>query len=310
MSQERPLVSASGLVKRYGDFTAVDGIDFEVHPGEVFGLLGPNGAGKSSTMRMISCVSKPSAGELRMFGMDAATDGPRIRSRIGVCPQQDTLDPELSLEQNLTVFARYFGIPKAVARTRAAELLGFVQLQDRAAAKVDSLSGGMKRRLSIARAMINDPGLLLLDEPTTGLDPQARHLLWERLDQLRRRGVTLVLTTHYMDEAEQLCDRLVIVDHGRIVAAGTPGALIAGHCTKEVLELRFAGDTSGVAASLTGIGVRTETLPDRVLVYADDGDAAATAVHTRGIGARSALVRRAGLEDVFLHLTGRSLGDE
>ena len=309
MTEREPLIAASKLVKRYGEFTAVDGIDFEVRTGEVFGLLGPNGAGKSSTMRMISCVSKPTAGSLRLFGMDAAANGPRIRARIGVCPQHDTLDPELSLEQNLTVFARYFRIPRAVARARAAELLRFVRLDDRAADTVDSLSGGMKRRLSIARAMINDPGLMLLDEPTTGLDPQARHLLWERLDQLRRRGVTLVLTTHYMDEAEQLCDRLAVVDHGRIAATGSPGELIAQYCTKEVVELRFSGVPGTGAEALTRLGSRVERLPDRVLVYADDGEAAASAAHRDGVEARSVLVRRAGLEDVFLHLTGRTLAD-
>jgi lipooligosaccharide transport system ATP-binding protein len=309
VAEREPLIVASNLVKRYGELTAVDGIDFEVYTGEVFGLLGPNGAGKSSTMRMISCVSKPTAGSLRLFGMDAAANGPRIRARIGVCPQHDTLDPELSLEQNLTVFARYFRIPRAVARARAAELLQFVRLDDRAADTVDSLSGGMKRRLSIARAMINHPGLILLDEPTTGLDPQARHLLWERLDQLRRRGVTQVLTTHYMDEAEQLCDRLAVVDHGRIATVGSPAELIAQYCTKEVIEMRFDSVPGAGLETLERIGSWVERLPDRVLVYADDGEAAASAAYRAGVTARSVLVRRAGLEDVFLHLTGRTLTD-
>ncbi|MEU3860073.1 ABC transporter ATP-binding protein [Streptomyces sp. NPDC028722] len=308
MPQDTPLVQARALVKRYGDATAVDGIDFEVLPGQVFGLLGPNGAGKSSTMRMISCVSKPSGGTLRMFGLDAATEGRRIRALIGVCPQQDTLDPELTLAQNLTVFARYFRIPRAAAAARATELLAFVRLEDRAGDRVDSLSGGMKRRLSIARAMINEPRLILLDEPTTGLDPQARHLLWERLDQLRRRGVTQILTTHYMDEAEQLCDQLLVVDDGRVVASGTPGELIARHCSKEVVELRLRQDQPA-ADELANLGLRIERLPDRVLVYADDGEAAAAAVHRAGVEPRSLLVRRSGLEDVFLHLTGRTLVD-
>lgn len=308
MPEDEPLVRAEALMKRYGAHTAVDRIAFEVRPGQVFGLLGPNGAGKSSTMRMIGCVSKPTAGSLRLFGMDAAAHGPSIRARIGVCPQQDTLDPELSLRQNLTVFARYFRIPRTIATARADELLEFVHLTDRAGARVDSLSGGMKRRLSIARAMINDPELILLDEPTTGLDPQARHLLWERLDQLRRRGVTQILTTHYMDEAEQLCDWLVVIDGGRIVATGTPGGLIAQHCTKEVVELRFR-QNGFPEDELTGLNLRVEKLPDRTLLYADDGDAAAAAVHRRGIDLRSVLVRRSGLEDVFLHLTGRTLVD-
>ncbi|WP_037853658.1 ABC transporter ATP-binding protein [Streptomyces sp. NRRL S-340] len=308
MPEQEPLVRAEALVKRYGDHTAVDGVAFEVRPGQVFGLLGPNGAGKSSTMRMISCVSKPTAGSLRLFGLDTATHGPAIRARIGVCPQQDTLDHELTLRQNLTVFARYFRIPRATAAARAGELLDFVRLADRADDRVDSLSGGMKRRLSIARAMINEPELMLLDEPTTGLDPQARHLLWERLDQLRRRGVTQILTTHYMDEAEQLCDWLVVVDGGRVVATGTPGGLIAQHCTKEVVELRVRQDEFP-EAELSGLGLRLELLADRALLYADDGDAAAAAVHRRGIDVRSVLVRRSGLEDVFLHLTGRTLVD-
>jgi lipooligosaccharide transport system ATP-binding protein len=309
MQDSSPLVSATGLRKDYGTATAVAGIDFEVRPGEVFGLLGPNGAGKSTTMRMISCVSKPTGGTLRILGMDAARQGAAIRARLGVCPQADTLDPELTVAQNLTVFARYFGITGSEARRRADELLEFVRLQDRGGDKVDALSGGMKRRLSIARAMVNKPDLILLDEPTTGLDPQARHLLWERLDRLRRDGVTLLLTTHYMDEAEQLCDRLVIVDGGRIVATGTPGELIAEYCTKEVVEVRYETGAAEAAGVLAATGLRVETLPDRVLVYTDDGDAAVPVIHRLGTGARSLLVRRSGLEDVFLHLTGRTLVD-
>lgn len=308
---DEPLIHARGLVKRFGEFVAVDGIDVDVRPGEAFGFLGPNGAGKSSTMRMVGCVSPPSAGTLRILGLDPVRDGSKIRARLGVCPQQDSLDPELTVTENLTVYARYFGIPRAVARARAAELLDFVQLTERANDKVDPLSGGMKRRLTIARALVNEPELVLLDEPTTGLDPQARHLVWERLFRLKRRGVTLVLTTHYMDEAEQLCDRLVVMDHGKIVAEGSPRQLIDEHSTREVLELRFGEDTlDTLAGKLAGIGERIEVLPDRILVYAADGDAAADAVHGRGLTPTSVLVRRSSLEDVFLRLTGRTLVED
>ncbi|GAA1515572.1 ATP-binding cassette domain-containing protein [Sphaerisporangium rubeum] len=304
------LIHARGLVKRFGAFTAVDGIDLDVAPGEAFGFLGPNGAGKSSTMRMIGCVSLPTAGELRILGMDPAADGPRIRARLGVCPQTDNLDPDLNVRENLTTYARYFGIGRAEARRRADQMLEFVRLADRAGSTVEPLSGGMKRRLTIARALINDPGLVLLDEPTTGLDPQARHLLWERLFQLKRRGTTLVLTTHYMDEAEQLCDRLVVMDGGRIVAEGSPRALIETYSTPEVVELRFGDQRpADVAGKLTGAGERVDPLPDRVLVYAADGDAAVAEVHRRGLSPTSVLVRRSTLEDVFLHITGRTLVD-
>ncbi|MDH2425886.1 ATP-binding cassette domain-containing protein [Sphaerisporangium sp. TRM90804] len=307
---EQPLIHARGLVKRFGDFTAVDGIDVQVRAGEAFGFLGPNGAGKSSTMRMIGCVSLPTAGELSILGMDPARDGTRIRARLGVCPQLDNLDPDLSVRENLTTYARYFGIPRAEARRRADELLEFVRLSDRAGSMVEPLSGGMKRRLTIARAMVNDPDIVLLDEPTTGLDPQARHLLWERLFQLKRRGTTLVLTTHYMDEAEQLCDRLVVMDAGRIVAEGSPRSLIETHCTPEVVELRFGDDRpADLAGKLEGVGERVDQLADRLLVYAADGDAAAAEVHRRGVTPSSVLVRRASLEDVFLQLTGRTLVD-
>ncbi|GLW20920.1 MULTISPECIES: ABC transporter ATP-binding protein [Microbispora] len=309
---DQPLIVARGLVKRFGDFTAVDGIDLEVAPGEAFGFLGPNGAGKSSTMRMIGCVSVPTAGELRILGMDAVRDGPRIRARLGVCPQLDNLDPDLTVRENLVTYARYFGLSRAESRRRADELLEFVQLSDRANGKVEPLSGGMKRRLTIARAMVNEPDLVLLDEPTTGLDPQARHLLWERLFRLKQRGATLVLTTHYMDEAEQLCDRLVVMDGGRIVAEGSPRSLIETYSTAEVVELRFPDGLEGVAghaAALAGVGKRVDPLPDRVLVYVDDGDAALAEVQRRGLEPSSVLVRRSTLEDVFLHLTGRTLVD-
>src|SRR5690242_20415921 len=242
------LIEATRLVKRFGEFTAVDGIDVRVHAGEAFGFLGPNGAGKSSTMRMVGCISAPSAGELAILGLDPVRDGPAIRARIGVCPQLDSLDPELTVLENLTVYARYFGIGRRTARERAAELLEFVQLTERSKDRTEALSGGMKRRLTIARALVNDPELVLLDEPTTGLDPQARHLVWERLFQLKRRGVTLVLTTHYMDEAEQLCDRLVVMDGGHIVAEGSPRSLIETYSTPEVVELRF-GDTPPAAVA-------------------------------------------------------------
>ncbi|WFE46957.1 ABC transporter ATP-binding protein [Verrucosispora sp. WMMD1129] len=310
MTTGRPLIQARGLVKRFGDFTAVDGIDVEVSAGEAFGFLGPNGAGKSSTMRMVGCTSPPSGGELHILGMDPVRDGPAIRARLGVCPQLDNLDPELTVRENLTTYARYFGIPRRVARARAAELLDFVQLGDRADSKVEPLSGGMKRRLTIARALVNEPDIVLLDEPTTGLDPQARHLVWERLFRLKQQGVTLVLTTHYMDEAEQLCDRLVVMDGGRIVAEGSPRALIEQHATREVVELRFAAESQETfAGKLDALGERVEVLPDRVLVYVSDGDAAVAEVAALGLRPANVLVRRSSLEDVFLHLTGRTLVD-
>lgn len=305
-----PLISARGLTKRFGDLEAVRGIDVEVQRGEVFGFLGPNGAGKSSTMRMIACVSPPSGGELRIFGLDPVVDGSRIRARLGVVPQLDTLDTELSVQENLWIYGRYFDLSRAECRRRTTELLEFARLSDRADSVVDNLSGGMKRRLSIARSLINEPELLLLDEPTTGLDPQARHVLWERLYRLKQQGVTQVLTTHYMDEAEQLCDRLVVMDQGRIVAEGSPRDLIAQHSTREVVELRFeTGGHHEVAPLLAGVGDRVEELADRLLVYADDGDAALAEVHHRGVRPDSVLVRRSSLEDVFLLLTGRSLVD-
>jgi lipooligosaccharide transport system ATP-binding protein len=309
------MIRARGLRKSFGSKSgetveAVKGIDLDVRRGEAFGFLGPNGAGKSSTMRMIAAVSPVSGGELRILGLDPATDGPAIRARLGVCPQEDTLDNELNVFDNLYIYGRYFGTPRREVRERAEELLEFVQLTDKRAAKVEDLSGGMKRRLTIARSLINRPEILLLDEPTTGLDPQARHVLWDRLFRLKRQGVTLVITTHYMDEAEQLCDRLVVMDHGTIVAEGSPRSLITDYSTREVLELRFDTDDHGHHAdALAGIGQRLEVLPDRLLVYADDGDEAAAAVHARGVEPLSALVRRSSLEDVFLHLTGRTLVD-
>ena len=305
-----PLVVARGLVKKYGDFEAVRGIDIEVRRGDAFGFLGPNGAGKTSTMRMIAAVSTVSAGTLQVLGMDPARDGPAIRARLGVCPQEDTLDTELTVRENLVVYGRFFGIPRAECARRADELLAFVQLTDKADARVVDLSGGLKRRLTVARSLVNEPELLMLDEPTTGLDPQARHLLWDRLFRLKQQGTTLLLTTHYMDEAEQLCDRLVVIDGGLVVAEGSPAQLIAEHSTREVCELRFdLDDHAQVADSVSDLGERVEVLPDRVLVYADDGEAVAQAIHDRGLPTRGTLVRRSGLEDVFLRLTGRSLAD-
>jgi len=315
------VISARNLRKEFGDFTAVDGIDFDVAPGESFGFLGPNGAGKTSTMRMIGCVSPVTSGTLRVFDLDTATDGAAIRSRMGVVPQADQLDSELTVVENLVIYGRYFDIPRAECKRRAAELLEFVQLTERENDRVDPLSGGMKRRLTIARSLMSEPDLLLLDEPTTGLDPQARHILWDRLYRLKQRGVTLVLTTHYMDEAEQLCDRLVVMDGGRIVAEGSPRGLIDEYATREVLELRLhrgalgetadavAREDASALASIDGIGDRNEVLPDRILIYAHDGEAALSEVHRRGIEPVGSLVRRSSLEDVFLRLTGRTLID-
>ena len=304
------MVRARGLRKSYGEFEAVKGIDLDVRAGESFGFLGPNGAGKSSTMRMIAAVSPPSGGELSVLGLDPATHGPQIRSRLGVCPQEDTLDLELNIRENLLVYASYFGIKKAEASSRADELLEFVQLTEKAKARVVDLSGGMKRRLTIARSLINDPDLLLLDEPTTGLDPQARHLLWDRLFRLKQRGVTLVITTHYMDEAEQLCDRLVVMDGGDIVALGSPLDLIREHSTREVAELRFGvGQHEDLAERVADLADRVEVLPDRLLLYTHDGEETLARVHERGLDPAAVLVRRSTLEDVFLRLTGRTLVD-
>jgi lipooligosaccharide transport system ATP-binding protein len=304
------LIVARTLTKKFGELVAVDGIDFDVARGEAFGFLGPNGAGKTSAMRMVAAVSPATSGELRILGLDPATDGPTIRGRLGVVPQEDTLDEGLSVRDNLYTYGRYFGLTRTTAAARADELLEFAQLTDRADHLVEPLSGGMKRRLTIARALINEPDVLLLDEPTTGLDPQARHVLWDRLFRLKRRGVTLVLTTHYMDEAEQLCDRLVVMDKGSIVAEGSPRELIGQYSTREVLELRFeADDHAPYAPKVEGLAQRIEILPDRLLLYTDDGDAASAAVHERGLVPLAALVRRSTLEDVFLHLTGRTLVD-
>ena len=304
------VVEARQLVKRFGDFEAVKGIDVAIERGESFGFLGPNGAGKTSTMRMMSAVSQPSAGSIRIFGLDPNTAGPEIRSRLGVVSQEDSLELELTVRHNLEMFGRYFDLSRRVVRERATELLEFAQLTDRANDKVDNLSGGMKRRLTIARGLINNPELLILDEPTTGLDPQARHLLWDRLYRLKREGVTLIITTHYMDEAEQLCDRLVVMDRGTIVAEGAPRTLIERFSTREVVELRFdTDDHEEFHDRLRPFAERVEVLPDRVLLYVNEGDDTLSEIHGAGITLSSALVRRSSLEDVFLHLTGRTLSD-
>jgi lipooligosaccharide transport system ATP-binding protein len=303
-----PVITASSLTKKYKEFAAVDGISFEVAPGESFGLLGPNGAGKSTTMRMLGAVSTRTGGDLSILGLDPDRYGPEIRSQLGVVPQADNLDQELRVRDNLIVYGRYFGIPRAVVAKRADELLEFAQLADRAKAKVDDLSGGMKRRLTIARALVNDPKILLLDEPTTGLDPQARHILWDRLFRLKEQGTTLVLTTHYMDEAEQLCDRLVVVDKGAIMAEGSPAELIRLHSSREVLEVRFGSDRNAVVAEqIAGLGDRVEVLPDRILIYSADGEAELGQLLRQGLEPITSLVRRSSLEDVFLRLTGRTL---
>ena len=304
------LITAKGLVKKFDDFVAVDGIDFEVQQGEAFGFLGPNGAGKTSTMRMIGVVSPITGGSLRVLGLDPTTEGPRLRSRLGVVPQENNLDEEITVYDNLMMYGRYFDIPRSILKDRITELLEFVQLADKTHARVSALSGGMKRRVTIARGLINEPDMFILDEPTTGLDPQARHVLWNRLYRLKQQGVTLIITTHYMDEAEQLCDRLVVMDGGRIVAEGSPRALIEQYTPRDVVELRFA---VGVLETLTGqieeLSDRTETLADRALIYTDDAEKTIALVNERNLDPETVLARRSTLEDVFLRLTGRTLVD-
>ena len=303
-----PVVSARGLTKRFGDFVAVNGIDLDIYRGEVFGFLGPNGAGKTSTMRMIACMSPRSSGDLTVRGLDPDREGSLIRSGLGVVPQEDALDGELTVLENLIVYGRYFDLSKKESRRRAEQLLEFAQLTERGKTKVEELSGGMKRRLTLARALISSPELVILDEPTTGLDPQARHLVWERLYRLKREGVTLIITSHYMDEAEQLCDRLVVMDHGDIVALGTPRGLIDEHVSREVVEIRLDdAEYEKLAMDLAGHSARIELLPDRLCCYTDDGEELLETVRTLGYHPLSELVRRASLEDVFLLLTGRSL---
>ena len=304
------VIHASDLTKKYGDFTAVDAISFEVPAGESFGLLGPNGAGKSTTMRMIGGTSTRTGGTLTVMGLDPETHGPEVRAHLGVVPQQDNLDEELRVRENLISYGRYFGLPYSYLRPKADELLEFAQLTEKAGEKVTALSGGMKRRLTIARGLVNEPQILLLDEPTTGLDPQARHILWDRLFRLKEEGVTLIVTTHFMDEAEQLCDRLIVIDKGRIMAEGSPRSLIRQYSTREVLEVRFGSERNAtVVHQLEGVGERNEVLPDRILIYADSGEAAMEEVTARGLNPLTSLVRRSSLEYVFLRLTGRSLID-
>jgi lipooligosaccharide transport system ATP-binding protein len=314
-----PVITTHNLVKSYRvqktkvattsqAFVAVDGITFEVAAGESFGLLGPNGAGKSTTMRMIGAVSTRTSGDLSVLGLDPDRYGPEIRAQLGVVPQENNLDLELRVRENLLVYGRYFGLPRAQVARRADELLDFAQLADKATAKVDDLSGGMKRRLTIARALINNPRLLLLDEPTTGLDPQARHILWDRLFRLKEQGTTLLVTTHYMDEAEQLCDRLVVIDKGTIMAEGSPADLIRRYSSREVLEVRFGSTQNAeVAGRIQSLGERVEVLPDRILVYSDNGEHELERMSAAGLHPITSLVRRSSLEDVFLRLTGRNL---
>ncbi len=304
------VIEARDLTKKYGEFTAVDGISFEVAPGESFGLLGPNGAGKSTTMRMIGGTSLRTSGTLNVLGLDPETHGPQVRASLGVVPQQDSLDEELRARDNLIVYGRYFGLPRDYLQRKADELLEFAQLTDKAKEKVQALSGGMKRRLTIARGLVNEPRVLLLDEPTTGLDPQARHILWDRLFRLKEQGVTLVVTTHFMDEAEQLCDRLIVIDHGTIVAEGSPQTLIRDYSTREVVEVRFGSSRNAtMEAQMRQLAERIEVLPDRILLYADDGEGLLDEINRRQLNPLTSLVRRSSLEDVFLRLTGRSLID-
>ena len=303
-----PLISARGLTKRYGDFTAVDAIDFDVAKGESFGLLGPNGAGKSTTMRIIAATSQRTSGTITILGRDPEEHGPQIRAHLGVVPQQDNLDTELTVTENLFIYGRYFGLSKKFIRTKIEELLEFAQLEEKRDVKVDALSGGMKRRLTIARALVSEPDILMLDEPTTGLDPQARHILWDRLFRLKELGVTLVITTHFMDEAEQLCDRLVVMDKGKIMAEGSPLELIKAYSTKEVLEVRFGSDRNKeIAPTLRAMCDRIEELPDRILMYVEDGEALLEEILNKKLHPTTSLVRRSSLEDVFLRPTGRTL---
>ncbi len=303
-----PLIRARGLTKTYGDFVAVDGIDFDVAKGESFGFLGPNGAGKSTTMRIIGATSVRTSGTLTILGKDPEKNGPQIRSHLGVVPQQDNLDSELTVSENIFIYGRYFGLSSSFINKKIPELLEFAQLEEKKNVKVEALSGGMKRRLTIARSLVSEPDILMLDEPTTGLDPQARHILWDRLFRLKEQGVTLLITTHYMDEAEQLCDRLIVMDKGKIMAEDSPAQLIKDYSTKEVLEVRFGSDRNQEMVDvLRPLADRIEVLPDRILLYAEDGEQLLEQIAAKGIHPNTSLVRRSSLEDVFLRLTGRSL---
>jgi lipooligosaccharide transport system ATP-binding protein len=308
LSSDEVLIQAKALVKRYGDFTAVDGIDFQVRKGESFGFLGPNGAGKSTTMRIIAATLTRTSGEITILGKDPEKSGPEIKAHLGVVPQADNLDQALTVEENLYIYGRYFGLSKKFLKPKIEELLDFAQLTDKRVVKVDALSGGMKRRLTIARALVSEPEILMLDEPTTGLDPQARHILWDRLFRLKEQGVTLLITTHYMDEAEQLCDRLMVMDKGSIMAEDSPVGLIKKYSTKEVLEVRFGSERNAIVApQLRELVERIEVLPDRILMYADDGEELLHQLNQKGLHPLTSIVRRSSLEDVFLRLTGRSL---
>jgi lipooligosaccharide transport system ATP-binding protein len=301
---------ARGLKKNYGDFEAVKGIDFEVYRGECFGFLGPNGAGKTTTMKMIYGTAIPTGGELKVAGLDVRRAEREVKRRIGVVPQENNLDEDLKVRENLLVYGRYFDLPRKLVRRRAEELLEFVQLSDKADAQVEQLSGGMKRRLLIARALVNDPDLVVLDEPTTGLDPQARHLVWNKLRELTGESKTLVLTTHYMDEAAQLCDRVCIMEGGRIISEGAPRDLISEHVSSEVLEFRARPDAlKKLAAIIEDTVDSMESLGDALLVYTSDSDAVMSRVNESGILVENILRRQASLEDVFLKLTGRRLID-
>lgn len=303
-----PLIRARGLTKTYGDFVAVDGIDFDVSKGESFGFLGPNGAGKSTTMRIIGATSVRTSGTLTILGKDPEVNGPQIRAHLGVVPQQDNLDNELTVSENIYIYGRYFGLSSSFINKKIPELLEFAQLEEKKDTKVEALSGGMKRRLTIARSLVSEPDILMLDEPTTGLDPQARHILWDRLFRLKEQGVTLLITTHYMDEAEQLCDRLIVMDKGKIMAEDSPAQLIRDYSTKEVLEVRFGSDRNQEMVDvLRPLADRIEVLPDRILLYAEDGEQLLEQIAAKGIHPNTSLVRRSSLEDVFLRLTGRSL---
>jgi lipooligosaccharide transport system ATP-binding protein len=304
MSKPSPVIEARGVVKRFGGVTAVKGVSFAVPPGEFFGLLGPNGAGKTSLIRMIYGFSPLTGGELYVFGRDIRRGWRDIRSRIGVCQQENTLDPDLSVEQNLQLFARYFDIEPEQARERADELLDFFALGHKRRAKVMDLSGGMARRLTLARALVNNPELLILDEPTTGLDPQSRHQVWDRLHALRKRGLSLVLTTHYMEEASSLCDRLLIVDHGEVLVEGSPQGLIREHVGRSVIEI--ASPEDGLRRHLRESGVPHDDLENRVIVYAAPDSGVEEDIRSRFCVERCT-IRAAGLEDVFMRLTGRGL---
>ena len=305
MKGELNIIKAERLTKNFEDFVAVGGIDFTVREGECFGFLGPNGAGKTTTMRMIQCVSPLSSGKLEVAGMDVVEDERKIKEILGVAPQETNLDQDLTVRENLIVFSRYFDIPKGEAEKRSDELLSFFQLEAKRDTDIDKLSGGMKRRLLLARALINRPKILILDEPTVGLDPQARHLIWEQLMRLRSQGSTIVLTTHYMDEAERLCDRLVIMNDGKILAEGSPSELIMKHLGANIVEVQ---NTPSVMSCLKGnLKAQTfEAIGETVLISTAEPQQVID-VLLKSCGVVTASVRKATLEDVFLKLTGRTL---